>query len=54
MYSNTDRYISEQDELHSIIKSLYDKGLGYRRTGNQLNKLEVKTIKDNQWSNSNF
>ncbi len=26
--SNKDRYTSEQDELHSIIKSLYDKGLG--------------------------
>ena len=53
MYSNTDRYTSEQEELHSIIKSLYDKGLGYRRIANHLNKLEVKTIKGNQWSNSN-
>ena len=51
VYSNTDRYTSEQEELHSIIKSLYDKGVGYRRIANHLNKLEVKTIKGQYWKN---
>ena len=53
VYSNTDRYTSRQEELHGIIKSLYDKGLGYRRIADRINRLEVKTIKGNQWSNSN-
>ena len=53
VYSNTDRYTAKQEELHSIIKSLHDKGLGYRRIADCLNRLEVKTIKGNQWSNSN-
>ncbi len=45
--------ILQQEELQGIIKSLQDKGLGYRRIADHLNRLEVKTIKGNQWSNSN-
>ena len=47
MYSNTDRYTSEQEELHSKIKSLHEEGLGYRRIASHLNQLEIKTIKGN-------
>ena len=53
MYSNTDRYTSEQEELHSKIKSLHEEGLGYRRIASHLNQLEIKTIKGNTWNNTN-
>ena len=53
MYSNTDRYTSEQEDLHSKIKVLHKEGLGYRRIANHLNQLEIKTIKGNKWNNTN-
>ena len=53
MYSNTDRYTSEQEDLHSKIKALHQEGLGYRRIANHLNQLEIKTIKGNRWNNTN-
>ena len=53
MYSNTDRYTSEQEELHRKIKLLHNEGLGYRRIANHLNQLEIKTIKGNTWNNTN-
>ncbi len=53
MYSNTDRYTSEQKDLHSKIKALHQEGLGYRGIANHLNQLEIKTIKGNTWNNTN-
>ena len=52
MYSNIDRYTSEQEELHRKIKLLHNEGLGYRRIANHLNQLEIKTIKGNIWNNT--
>ena len=52
MYSNTDRYTSEQEELHRKIKLLHNEGLGYRRIAYHLNQLEIKTIKGNIWNNT--
>ena len=52
MYSNTDRYTSEQEELHRKIKLLHNEGLGYRRIANHLNQLEIKIIKGNIWNNT--
>ncbi len=53
VYSNTDRYTSEQEDLHNKIKVLHQEGLGYRRIANHLNQLEIKTIKGNTWNNTN-
>ena len=53
MYSNIDRYTSEQEELHRKIKLLHNEGLGYRRIANHLNQLEIKTIKGKTWNNTN-
>ena len=53
MYSNKDRYTSEQEDLHSKIKALHEEGLGYRKIANHLNQLEIKTIKGNSWNNTN-
>ena len=53
IYSHIDKYTQEQEEIHTKIKSLKSIGMGYRRIANHLNQLEIKTIKENLWNNTN-
>ncbi len=45
-------YTKYQQFLYVLIKSLHDKGYGYRRIANKLNDWEVKTTRGKKWFNS--
>ncbi len=43
---------TKQEEIHSLIKSLQDKGLGYRKISHYLNTKKIKTKRNTTWTNS--
>jgi hypothetical protein len=45
-------YTKHQQFLYILIKSLHDKGYGYRRIAHKLNKWNVKTIRGKTWFNT--
>jgi len=45
-------YTSYQQFLYLLIKSLHDKGYGYRRIAHKLNTWNVKTSRGNIWYNT--
>ena len=45
-----DKYTQEQEDIHALIKSLHEGGLGYRRIAHHLNANGVKTASGNNWS----
>ena len=45
-------YTKYQQFLYLLIKSLHDKGYGYRRIAHKLNAWNVKTIRGKTWFNS--
>ena len=45
-------YTKYQQFLYLLIKSLHDKGYGYRRIAHKLNKWNVKTTRGNTWFNT--
>ena len=47
-----DKYTPEQEQTHSLIKSLHDDGMGYRKIAEYLNQRGVRTIKGNKWLNT--
>ena len=47
------RYTKEQEATHFIIKTLHDKGLGYRRIVKHLNSKNIKTFGGKKWDNNN-
>ena len=49
----TSRYTKEQEVTHFIIKTLHDKGLGYRRIAKHLNSKNIKTFGGKKWDNNN-
>ena len=46
------QWTTKQEEIHSLIKSLQDKGLGYRKISNYLNSKKIKTNRNTTWTNS--
>ena len=46
------QWTSKQEEIHSLIKSLQDKGMGYRKISNYLNSKKIKTKRNTTWTNS--
>ena len=42
-------FLKKQLQTYRMIKSLYDKGLSYRRITKQLNDKRITTHKGNQW-----
>ena len=46
---NPDAFSEKQLQTYPMIKSLYDKGLSYRRITKQLNERGITTHKDKQW-----
>ena len=49
---NPRNWSEEQQETHDLIKSLHDSGLGYRKIAQQLNEKGIKTVKGNDWKNT--
>ena len=49
VYPYKDRYSKQQEETHSLIKSLHDSGLGYRKISRHLNKQKITTQKGKKW-----
>ena len=49
---NPRNWSEEQQETHDLIKSLHDSGLGYRRIALHLNEKGIKTVKGNDWKNT--
>ena len=45
-------YTEYQQFLYTLIKSLHDKGYGYRRIAHKLNKWNVKTTRGKTWFNT--
>ena len=46
------RYTERQEETHSLIKSLHDGGMGYRKISHYLNDKVITTSKGNRWKNT--
>ena len=47
-----DRYTTEQEQTHNLIKSLQDAGMGYRKIAQYLNEKKIRTSKGNEWLNT--
>ena len=47
-----EKYTPQQDELHDLIKSLHDGGMGYRKIAQYLNQRGIRTSKGNPWKNT--
>jgi hypothetical protein len=47
-----DKCTLQQDELHNLIKSLHDDGMGYSKIAYYLNDKGIRTSKDNPWKNN--
>ena len=45
----TDRYSTEQKELHDKIKSLYESGMSYRKITKHLNDNNILTPNGKKW-----
>ena len=46
------QWTTKQEEIHSLIKSLQNNGLGYRKISHYLNSNKIKTKRNTTWTNS--
>ena len=49
VYSQTEKYTPQQEELHDKIKSMNDSGMSYRRITKHLNEKGILTHKGKKW-----
>jgi hypothetical protein len=49
VYSQTDKYTTEQQELHDYIKSMHDRDMSYRRITKLFNEKNITTYKGKKW-----
>ena len=49
LMQTTDRYSTEQQELHDKIKSLYESGMSYRKITKHLNDNNILTPNGERW-----
>ena len=49
VYSQTDKYTTQQQELHDYIKSMHDRGMSYKRITKLLNEKNITTHKGKKW-----
>ena len=49
VYSQTDKYTPQQQELHDYIKNLHDRGMSYRQITKLLNEKNIPTHKGKKW-----
>ena len=52
MFHTVNKYTKQQQHVYDHIKSLKEKGLGYRKISNLLNERDIKTSKGNTWTNA--
>ena len=52
MFHPVKKYTKQQQYVYDHIKSLKEKGLGYRKISNLLNERDIKTSKGNTWTNT--
>ena len=52
MFHTVKKYTKQQQQVYYHIKSLKEKGLGYRKISNLLNERDIKTSKGNTWTNT--
>ena len=45
-------YTEQQNQSYELIKSLHDRGMGYRKIAKYLNEQGIKTILGNTWKNT--
>ena len=50
---NSHLWSNAQQQMHDLIKSLHDAGMGYRKIAKHLNGLGIKTIRGNEWGSAN-
>ena len=53
VYKQNEKYTSQQEEMFQLIKSLQEKGLGYRKISQYLNENGFTTHKGNKWGHNN-
>ena len=53
VYKQNEKYTFQQKEIFQLIKSLQEKGLGYRKISQYLNEKGLTTHKGNKWGNNN-
>ena len=46
------KYTKQQHQNYELIKSLHDRGMGYRKIAKYLNEQGIKTILGNTWKNT--
>ena len=46
------QWTSKQEEIHSLIKSLQNKGMGFRKISHYFNSKKIKTRRNTNWTNS--
>ena len=49
VYKQNEKYTSQQKEIFQLIKSLQEKGLGYRKISHYLNERGITTHRGNKW-----
>ena len=49
---NPNSWSEEQQEIHDLIKSLHNGGMGYRKIAQYLNEKGIKTVRGNSWRNT--
>ena len=49
---NPNSWSEEQQEIHDLIKSLHNGGMGYRKIAQYLNEKGIKTAIGNSWVNT--
>ena len=52
MFHTVNKYTKQQQHVYDHIKSLKEKGLGYRKISNLLNERDIKTSEGNTWTNT--
>ena len=52
MFHTVNKYTKQKQHVYDHIKSLKEKGLGYRKISNLLNERDIKTSKGNTWTNT--
>jgi len=51
---NPNSWSEEKQEIHDLIKSLHNGGIGYRKIAQYLNEKGIKNVIGNSWRNTKF
>ena len=48
------KYSNKHRQIHDLITSLHNKGLGYHKIAQHMNERDIKTERGNIWKNTNL